>query len=115
MWRAFGVHLGELRDHECSAGACRAGQARYGLQGKWHRAGLACSTGQACSVGLGVCSADQVCRVVRLEAAFVWRGRGARESHVGDGARFSVHAALEGSVRGGHIRIVRTDVAWSSL
>ena len=120
--RSRGAYAGEWEDvRRACVGCTRASgviiqhKGVQSPQGKWHRAGLACSTGQACSVGLGVCRADQVCRVVRLEAAFVWRGRGARESHVGDGARFSVHAALEGSVRGGHIRIVRTDVAWSSL
>ena len=114
--RACGVHVhGRAgRDHAAQGRAEQVGPA----QGKWHRAGLACSTGQACSAqvmtqaacaGLRLCNATRLAAQVRLAAGEacgqlrVARERGhARRSHYcGDGAQFFVHAAV-GRVCGGH-------------
>ena len=73
LTRSRGAYAGEWEDvRRACVGCTRASGViiqRRGVQspqGKWHRAGLACSTGQACSAG-------QACSVVGLAAGTVCR------------------------------------------
>ena len=86
LTRSRGAYAGEWEDvRRACVGCTRASGViiqRRGVQspqGKWHRAGLACSTGQACSAGQVcagarlVCSTGQACSVVGLAAGTVCR------------------------------------------